>query len=77
MLLKFYLDRVIHFDRSDALTIDHDIVRATTDLRSDCLMRSMILDLCGADRSGSQRIESCWPERIVCDLYIRISSAHG
>ncbi len=39
--LDWYLDRVIHFDRPVPLTIDHDIVRATTDLRSDCLMRHL------------------------------------
>jgi hypothetical protein len=33
--LDWYLDRVVHFDRSNPLTIDHDIVGATTDLRSD------------------------------------------
>src|SRR5271169_4267793 len=36
--LDWYLDRVVHFDRPDPLTVDHDIVRATTDLHSDCLM---------------------------------------
>src|ERR1700729_1731873 len=39
--LDWYLDRVVHFDRPDPLTVDHDIVRATTDLRSDCLMRQL------------------------------------
>jgi hypothetical protein len=39
--LDWYLDRVVHFDRSDPLTVDHDIVRATTDLRSDCFMRQL------------------------------------
>src|ERR1700719_3710304 len=39
--LDWYLDRVVHFDRSDPLTVDHHIVRATTDLRSDCLMRQL------------------------------------
>jgi hypothetical protein len=29
--LDWYLDRVVHFDRPDPLTVDHDIVRATTD----------------------------------------------
>jgi hypothetical protein len=33
--LDWYLDRVVHFDRPNPLTVDHDIVRATTDLRSD------------------------------------------
>ena len=37
----WYLDRVVHFDRSDPLTVDRNIVRATTDLRSDCLMRQL------------------------------------
>src|SRR5260370_2196148 len=36
--LDWYLDRVVHVDRPGPLTVDHDIVRATTDLRSDCLM---------------------------------------
>ncbi len=31
--LDWYLDRVVHFDRPGPLTVDHDIVRATTDLR--------------------------------------------
>ena len=39
--LDWYVDRVIHFDRPVPLTIDHDIVRATTDLRSDCLVRQL------------------------------------
>src|SRR6202035_1980542 len=30
----WYLDRVVHFDRPDTLTVDHDIVRTTTDLHS-------------------------------------------
>jgi hypothetical protein len=39
--LDWYLDRVVHFDRPGPLTVEHDIVRATTDLRSDCLMRHL------------------------------------
>ena len=39
--LDWELDRVVHFDRPDPLTIDHYVVRATTDLRSDCLMRQL------------------------------------
>jgi hypothetical protein len=39
--LDWYLDRVVHFDRPDLLTIDHEIVRAATDLRSDRLMRQL------------------------------------
>jgi hypothetical protein len=39
--LDRHLDRVVHFDRPDPITVDHDIVRATTDLRSDCLMRQL------------------------------------
>jgi len=30
-----YLDRGVHFERSGILTINHDVVRSTTDLRSD------------------------------------------
>src|SRR5580704_16071048 len=37
--LDRYLDRVVHLDRPGPLTVDHDIVGATTDLGSDCLMR--------------------------------------
>jgi hypothetical protein len=29
------LDPVVHFERPDTLTVDHDIVRATTDRHSD------------------------------------------
>jgi hypothetical protein len=46
--LDWYLDRVVHLDptrpdptRPDPLTVDRDIVRATTDLRPDCLMRQL------------------------------------
>ncbi len=39
--LDWYLDRMVHFDRPDPLAADHDIVRATTYLRSDCLMRQL------------------------------------
>jgi hypothetical protein len=35
----WYLDRVVHFDRSGTLTVNHDVVRATSDLDSDCFMR--------------------------------------
>jgi hypothetical protein len=35
------LDRFVHFDGPDALTVDHDIVGSSTDLRSDCLMRQL------------------------------------
>ena len=37
----WYLDRVVHFERSDTLTVDHDIVGATTDLHSDRFMRQL------------------------------------
>jgi hypothetical protein len=37
----WYLDRFVHFDRPDTLTVDHDIERATTDLYSDRLMRQL------------------------------------
>jgi hypothetical protein len=39
--LDWYLDRAVHFDRPDSLTIDYDVIRAATDLRSDCLMRQL------------------------------------
>jgi hypothetical protein len=35
----WYLGRVVHFDRSGTLTVNHDVVRATSDLDSDCFMR--------------------------------------
>jgi hypothetical protein len=35
----WYLDRVVHLERTDTLTVDHDLVRATPDLDSDCLVR--------------------------------------
>jgi hypothetical protein len=31
----WYLDRVVHFERSGTLTVNHDVVRATSDLDSD------------------------------------------
>jgi hypothetical protein len=37
----WYRDCVVHFDRSGTLTIDHDVVRATSDLNSDCFMRQL------------------------------------
>src|ERR1700692_1655295 len=36
-----YLDRVVHFDRSGKLTVNHDVVRATAALGSDCFMRHL------------------------------------
>ena len=35
----WYLDRVVHFERSGTLTINYEVVRATSDLDSDCFMR--------------------------------------
>jgi len=37
----WYLDRVVHFERSGTLTVNHDVVRATSDLGSDCFMRHL------------------------------------
>src|ERR1019366_8441547 len=37
----WYLDRVVHLHRSGTLTVNHDVVRATSDLGSDCLMRHL------------------------------------
>jgi hypothetical protein len=34
---EWYLNRVVHFERPDTLTVDHDMERATTDLYSDRL----------------------------------------
>src|SRR5579859_1600193 len=39
--LYWDLDRVVHFNRPDPFIVDHDIVRAATDLRADCLMRQL------------------------------------
>jgi hypothetical protein len=39
--LDRYLDRVVHFDRPDAPTVDTDIVCATTYFRSDCFHASI------------------------------------
>ena len=36
-----YLGRVVHLDRSGTLTVNQDVVRATSDLGSDCLMRHL------------------------------------
>ena len=41
----WYLDRVVHFERSGTLTVDHDVVGATSDLDADCFMRQ--LQRCG------------------------------
>jgi hypothetical protein len=40
MTSKFdwHLDRLIHLYRPGRLTVNHDVVRATSDLGSDCLM---------------------------------------
>jgi hypothetical protein len=43
--VDWYLDRVVHFERSGTLTVNHDVVRATSDLDSDCFMRQ--LQRCG------------------------------
>jgi len=37
----WYLDRVVHFERSGTLTVNHDVVRATSDLGADCLVRHL------------------------------------
>jgi hypothetical protein len=37
----WYLDRVVHFDRSGTLTVNHDVVRATSYLSSDCFVRHL------------------------------------
>jgi hypothetical protein len=34
----WYLDRVVHLKRSGMLTVNHDVVRATSDLDSDCFV---------------------------------------
>jgi hypothetical protein len=39
--LDWYLDRGVHFERSGTLTINRDVVRATTDLRSDGFVRQL------------------------------------
>jgi hypothetical protein len=35
----WYLDRVVHCERPSTLTVNHDVVRATSDLDSDSFMR--------------------------------------
>jgi hypothetical protein len=35
----WYLDRVVHFDRSGRVAVNQDVVRATSDFGSDCFMR--------------------------------------
>jgi hypothetical protein len=35
----WYLDRGVHFEPSGTLTIHHDVIRTTTDLRSDRFVR--------------------------------------
>jgi len=40
-----HLERVIHLNRSNALSVEHHLVRGTTDLYSDCLVGQ--LQRCG------------------------------
>jgi hypothetical protein len=43
----WYFDRVVHFDRPGPLTIDHGIVRATTDLAPIALcVNFSVADIC-------------------------------
>jgi hypothetical protein len=37
----WYLDAVVHFDRSGTLPVNHDVVRAAPDLDSDRLVRHL------------------------------------
>ncbi len=37
--LDWYLDRVVQFERSDTLAVEHDVLRAATDLHSDGFVR--------------------------------------
>jgi hypothetical protein len=37
----WYLNRVVHFERSSLLTINHDVVRPTSDFDSNCFMRHL------------------------------------
>ena len=39
--LEWYLERAVHFERPDRLTVDNDVERATTDFQSDRLMRQL------------------------------------
>jgi uncharacterized lipoprotein NlpE involved in copper resistance len=41
----WYLDRLVHFDRSGTPIVNHDVVRATSNLSSDCFVRQ--LQRCG------------------------------
>jgi hypothetical protein len=41
----WYLDRVVHVERSGALTVNHDVICTTSNLDSDCLMRQF--ERCG------------------------------
>ena len=43
--VDWYLDGGVHLERSGTLTVDHDVVRATTDLDSDGFVRQ--LQRCG------------------------------
>jgi hypothetical protein len=49
----WYLDRVVHVERSGTLTVNHDVIGATSDLDSDCFCASF---------SGSRS----WLISIVC-----------
>jgi hypothetical protein len=39
--LDWYLDAVVHLERSGRLSVHHDVVRATSDLDADCFMRHL------------------------------------
>src|SRR5450759_483122 len=69
----WYLDRVVHLERSGTLTVNHDVVRATSDLDSDCFMRH--LQRCCHLRSplsvGRATAPSSSPERVSAHRQVR------
>src|ERR1035437_3517551 len=66
----WYLDRVVHLERSGTLIVNHDVVRATSDLDSDCFMRH--LQGCCHLRSplsvGRATAPSSSPERVSAHI---------
>ena len=40
-MVPCFVDRVVHLDGPDPVTVDHDLERATTDLYADRLMRQL------------------------------------
>jgi hypothetical protein len=62
----WYLDRLVHLERSGTLTVNHEVVRATSDLDSDCYMRHIqgCCHLRSPSSVGRATAPSSSPERV-------------